>query len=168
MIICKIWSQCTCKLWMIFTYCKTNNISYWYLYLLTEGEIVIIMDKASTKALLYWPHYGKVNSAMPKCLIFINKKWSMLKFNISHKAKWMQAEAKTLYPFKCIYILSFIFFFYLHKSSAPRWTLSKKVNCSFAKLITVVHKKSNNTYEIVTKFSEKNLLIISSIHNKGL
>lgn len=110
MIICKIWSQCTCKLWMIFTYCKTNNISYWYLYLLTEGEIVIIMDKASTKALLYWPHYGKVNSAMPKCLIFINKKWSMLKFNISHKAKWMQAEAKTLYPFKCIYILSFIFF----------------------------------------------------------
>ena len=36
-----------------FTYCKTNNISYWYLYLLTEGEIVIIMDKASTKALLY-------------------------------------------------------------------------------------------------------------------
>ena len=34
----------------------------------------------------------------------------MLKFNISLKAKWMQAEAKTLYPFKCIYILSFIFF----------------------------------------------------------
>lgn len=90
------------------TILATGTCTYW----LTEGEIVIIMDKASTKALLYWPHYGNVNSAMPKCLIFINKKWSMLKFNISHKAKWMQAEAKTLYPFKCIYILSFIFFLF--------------------------------------------------------
>ena len=47
----KILSQCTCKLWMIFIYCKTKNINNWYMYLLTEGEVVIIMDKASADAL---------------------------------------------------------------------------------------------------------------------
>lgn len=105
---------------------------------------------------------------MPKCLIFINKKWSMLKFNISHKAKWMQAEAKTLYPFKCIYIFSFIFFSICTSQVHQGELFQKRLIVVLQKLITVVHKKSNNTYEIVTKFSEKNLLIISSINNKGL
>ena len=63
---------------------------------------------------------------MPKCLIFINKKWLMLKFNISHKAKWMQAEAKTLYPFKCIYISFHSFFFSICTSQVHHGELFQK------------------------------------------
>lgn len=68
-----------------------------------------------------------------------------------------------------MYIYPFIHFFSICTSQVHQGELfQKRLIVVLQKLITVVHKKSNNTYEIVTKFSEKNLLIISSINNKGL